>query len=245
VTVRVAIVASNQAGNEYKGMSGISEETWSREVCSRVKSRLIEHGAEAEVFWKAGAIPSLNEMIASAIAWQPTYMLSVHSDAVGDKAQTGILLLMAREVDRYVGIQLCRAIATNLGLPCKGTWVYGNEARKINYLAALRKHELEGCLVEVGEHATAAEAEWNWTHIKEIGTGIADALAEYLGVTGVEHMTDEQVKLQKMTAVWALESKWDSLICKMYLKGAPETALAMEAQRAEGVKALKEQLGVE
>lgn len=195
--VSIAILPSNQHLNPATGLPGVTEEKWAVAVCDWVCKRLEDRLASACIFHVPGkgtaSTDELSQMIDEAIAWKPDYIISVHSDAVGDSKQTGILMLMAREADRKSGQELGQAIAAKVGLPYKSTWVYGQEARKIMYLKALRDYELPGCLVEVGEHATKAEAEWNWEHTKEIGLGIADALADYLGLEGVD-MTGEQTE---------------------------------------------------
>jgi len=165
-------------------------------TCNWLRRRLSDWGAEVRIFHIAGAgstsTDELARMIAEAVAWKPDYMLSVHSDAVGDAKQTGILMLMAREMDRAKGQTLGKAIAAAVGLPYKGAWVYGQEARKIMYLKAIRENGLQGCLVEVGEHATAAEAKWNWEHTREIGEGIAEALADYLKLKEEKELNDQE-----------------------------------------------------
>lgn len=199
--MKVALLPSNQHQNEYKYLSGVTEEKWAVEVCKVLEKRLGERGATVQTFYIPGSgtksTDELAEMIEQAVAWKPDYMLSVHSDAVGDKTQTGILMLMARESDRTEGQLLGSFIARHVGLPYKSTWVYGQEARKIMYLKALREYKIPGSLVEVGEHATAAEAKWNWEHIQQIGVGIADALADYLGLgeyMPIDHVSDENAK---------------------------------------------------
>lgn len=198
---RVAILPSNQHQNEYKYLSGVTEEKWAVEVYKVLEKRLRERGATVKTFYIPGSgtksTDELAEMIEQAVAWRPDYMLSVHSDAVGDKKQTGILMLMPRESDRAEGRTLGNLIAARVGLPYKGSWVYGQESRKIMYLKALRDYKIPGSLVEVGEHATAVEAKWNWEHTREIGVGIADALADYLGLEEdmpIDHVSDENAK---------------------------------------------------
>jgi hypothetical protein len=187
----------------------------------------------------------LSRALAQAVAYKPAYMLSVHSDAVGDAKQTGILMLMAREADRYIGIQLGRAIAVNVGLPFKAAWVYGHEARKINYLSVLRTRELEGCLVEVGEHATVAEAAWNWRHIKEIGVGIANALADYLGLTEeVEDMTDEQWRVLREIKVSTVALSYLDPIMQAVVAGDMATAARLRIERDGAVKEKRRELGL-
>jgi len=204
--MRIAILPSNQHLNQYAGLPSVTEEKWAAAVSAWVQRHLnTNFHVEAAIFHVPGAgdrsIDELNEMFAQANAWDPDYYLSIHSDAVGDQAQTGVLMLMARELDRYDGIRLGRQIAWNVNLPYKGAWVWGNEARKINFLTNLRTLERQGSLVEIGEHATVAEAAWNWNHIKEVGLGIAEALAIHYEYKRREvPMTDEQVALLEQTA---------------------------------------------
>lgn len=259
--MKIGILPSAQHLNPYSGLPGVTEEKWAVATCNWLRRRLSDLGAEARIFHIAGAgsksTDELARMIAEAVAWKPDYMLSVHSDAVGDAKQTGVLMLMAREADRSKGQALGKAIAAAVGLPYKATWVYGQEARKIMYLKALRDHSLEGSLVEVGEHATAAEAKWNWEHTKQIGEGIADALADYLGlkegqelndqertmledlhlkarqdrVTNVIHSNDAKALLAQMRGDPA---KADQLLEDAYIAG-------LEVKEAEGLELTKEE----
>ncbi|MCL5736991.1 MAG: N-acetylmuramoyl-L-alanine amidase, partial [Actinobacteria bacterium] len=228
--MKIACLPSNQHLNGYAGIPGATEEKWAVAVSAWVVRRLNEFGAEARLFHVPGqgakSTDELQDMLDEARYWGPDYMLSVHSDAVGDKAQTGILMLMPREIDRYDGITLGKAIAARVGLPYKGAWVYGNEARKINYLMLLRATEIRGCLVEVGEHATVLEAKWNWSHTKEIGVGIADALADYLKLGGEDEMTKEERNLLRIAAYRALGASIRSEAVIAQLRG--DTAKADE-----------------
>jgi len=237
--MRVAILPSNQHQNQYAGMT-VTEEKWSAATCAWLQRRLSERGVEAAIFHVPGAgaksTDELSRMLAQAVAWKPDYMVSVHSDAVGDVKTTGILMLMCRELDRYEGIALGKSIALRVGLPFKGCWVWGNEARKINFLTTLRGHSLDGCLVEVGEHATVLEAGWNWRHVKEIGVGIADALAATCGWNGVkaldeeEEMTKDERNLLRIAAYRALAAALRSQAVIAELRGDSAKADALMAQ---------------
>lgn len=221
--MKVAILPSNQHLNPYTGLPGVTEEKFGAAVCDWLARGLKERGAEARTFHVPGAgsksTDELAVMVDQAIEWKPNYMVSVHSDAVGDKAQTGVLMLMPRETNRASGGELGKAIARNIGLPYKGTWVYGKEARTIMFLRALRTYGLSGSLVEVGEHATVAEAAWNWRHTKEIGLGIAEALADHLGLE--EDMAQEDVERLKRSAE---AQSYRSSITNALLAGDGETA---------------------
>jgi len=246
--MKAAVLPSNQHLNEYRGIPSVTEEKWAAAVCAWVVRRLKERGIEAGYFHVPGAgsksTDELSQMLAQAIAWRPDYMLSVHSDAVGDTRQTGILMLMAREVDRSEGQRLGKAIAVAVGLPYKATWVYGVEARTIMYLSRLRSTGLEGSLVEVGEHATVIEAAWNWTHIKQIGVGIANALAEYLGQEGDDDMTPEQDKTLKLIRVSMVAQSNDQEIAIAIAKGnIPEAERLMNEAHAQAMTE-KARLGV-
>ncbi len=194
--LKIPVLPSNQASSQFSGMPAVTEQRWAVEVCKPLVARLIERGADARMIFVPGAgsktTDELEVMIDQAVAWHPDYMLSVHADWVGDKAQTGILMLMARPEDRSKGERLGRAIATNVGLPYKEV-----RTPSLMFTAALQKHGLQGSLVEVGEYGTAAEAKWDWEHTQQIGLGIADALADYLGLAAPEEgedMSQEQVE---------------------------------------------------
>ena len=198
----IALIPSNQHLNPYAGLPGVTEERWAVATCPWVKRRLEDRGAEVRIFHIPGkgekSTDELKTMLDQAVAWEADYWLSVHSDACGDSAVTGVLMLMPLESVRSEGRNLGQMIGQRIGLPYKGSWVYGVEARTIMYLGYLRQYGIPGALAEIGEHATAAEAAWNWRHLKEIGTGIGDALADYLGLPATEEeehdMTPEEVR---------------------------------------------------
>ena len=259
--MKIAILPSNQHLNKYLGLPGVTEEKWAVAVSAWVVRRLKERGAEVGYFHVPGAgsssVDELDKMIAQAIAWNPDYTISVHSDAVGDAKQTGILMLMLRESDRAYGQALGKAIAKNVGLPYKATWVAGKEMRWINYLRALYNRNRQGCLVEVGEHATVAEAAWNWRYTKEIGLGIADALADHLGLTTApeeegDDMTDEDRKLLtevagllKQSRVSDVARSHDMEILKAMIGGESDERISeLETQKAEATRQERKRLGL-
>ena len=249
--MKIALVPSNQHQNTYTGLPSVTEERWAVAVCSAIEKRLLTLGADdVRTFHTPGTGASstdeLSHMVDRAISWRPDYMLSVHSDAVGDKHQTGILMLMARLEDALEGQRLGLLIAKHVGLPYKATWVYGLEARKILYLRRLRETGIKGSLVEVGEHATTAEARWNWEHIGQIGVGIADALAEYLGLRPVEvdDMTDEQFHLLKLARLSDVARSYDVEIIKEMVAGNMAGADELEAVKVTAVQEEKNRLGL-
>ena len=246
MTLRVSVIPSNQHLNPYTGLPGVTEEKFARAVCDWLVRRLRGRGADAAIFHVTGkgsaSTDELMAMIAQASAWNPDYTVSVHSDAVGDAKQTGILMLMAREEDRSKGQRLGRAIAERVGLPYKATWVYGHEARKIAFLSRLRADGAEGSLVEVGEHATVAEAAWNWRHTKEIGVGIADALADYLELE--DDMTDEDRKLLKQARLSDVARSYDMEIIKALVRGDEDVAARLEAEKGAAVETERKRLGL-
>lgn len=250
--LRVACVPSNQHLNQYKGLPGVTEEKWAVATCKYLCARLLAYGVEARVFHKPGTGSSstdeLGTMVSQVTAWKPDYTLSVHSDAVGDKKQTGILMLMAREADAADGQKLGLSIAKHVGLPYKSTWVYGVQARKILYLRALRENNLQGSLVEVGEHATVAEASWNWTRTQQIGVGIADALAEHLGIIEQEgeDMTDEERKMLKQCRLSDIAQSHDLAILKAMADPltSPDSIRDMEVRKKLDVEANRKALGL-
>lgn len=248
MTLRVSVIPSNQHLNPYTGLPGVTEEKFARAVCDWLVRRLRGRGADAAIFHVTGkgsaSTDELMTMIAQSSAWRPDYTVSVHSDAVGDAKQTGILMLMAREEDRAKGQGLGRAIAQRVGLPYKATWVYGHEARKIAFLSRLRADGAEGSLVEVGEHATVAEAAWNWRHTKEIGVGIADALADYLGLELEDDMTDEERKLLKQARISDVARSYDMEIIKALVRGDEDVAGRLEAEKGAAVETERKRLGL-
>jgi len=255
---RIAIVPSNQHQNTLTGIPGGTEEKFALAACAWLVRRLGEYDCDVASFHVPGrgaeSTDELAVMIDQALAWKPTYVFSLHSDAVGDQATTGILMLMARPEDAEKGQHLGRLIAERVGLPYKATWVYGVGARKIMYLRALRDHSLQGSLVEVGEHATAAEAAWNWAHVKEVGVGVADALAEYLGLTlrdEEDDMTDEDRKLLgeinrllKLGRVSDVARSYDMEIIKALARGDEDTAAKLELEKDAAVETERKALGL-
>lgn len=251
--MRIAVLPSNQHLNSYAGLPGATEEKWAVAVCAWVVRRLKERGAEVGYFHIPGvgsaSTDELGAMVAQAVAWKPDYMLSVHSDAVGDAKQTGILMLMARVEDANKGQSLGRSIAARVGLPYRATWVYGLGARKILYLRTLRDHGLQGSLVEVGEHATVAEASWNWAHVKEIGVGVADALADYLGLREEVNMLERLEKLERVSQIAdsydrAADRALQQEIIRC-LKGDPTVADSIVAEKDIAVARERKSLGLD
>lgn len=131
-------------------------------------------------------------MVNAAIAAKPYAVLSIHSDAVGDAKQTGVLALVPDTASVGWGTVFARDCGKRLGLGYRGVWVFGEQARRIIFLSRLRETRTRGLLAEIGEHATVAEAGWNWRHIREIGVGIAEAWLVSLGITLEDEMNAEQ-----------------------------------------------------
>ena len=194
--MKTSVVPSNQNSNSYSGLPGVSESKWARAVSDWVVKTLRDHGHEAEIFWEESAdqIGALKRMVNAAIAAKPDAVLSIHSDAVGDTAQTGVLTLVTDNSSVGWGTVFARDCGQRLGMPFRGVWVFGVEARRIIFLSRLRETNTRGLLAEIGEHATVIEAGWNWRHIKEIGVGIAEAWLVSLGITLEDDMTKAEVE---------------------------------------------------
>jgi hypothetical protein len=195
--VKTAIVPSNQSANPYAGLPGVTESKWARAVSDWVVKTLRDHGHEATIYWEDSSdqIGALKRMVNAAIAAKPDAVLSIHSDAVGDVAKTGILVLVPDFPSVGWGRVFARGCGERIGLPFRGVWVFGEQARRIIFLSRLRETHTRGLLVEVGEHATVAEAGWNWRHIKEIGVGIAEAWLVSLGIALEEpEMTEAEIR---------------------------------------------------
>lgn len=249
--MRLALIPSNQPANDYMGLFDVNEEKWAVATCAWVQKRLKDYDCEVGYFHIPGAGTSstdeLARMVKQAVAWKPDYMVSIHSDSVGDKAKTGILALSPRLEDSLEVAKLARIIARRVGLPYRGTWVYGIESRKILFLREMRENSLRGCLVEVGEHSTASEAAWNWSHVKEIGVGIADALAEYLQLEPTEKeedLTDEQDRLLRLSRVSGMARSYDMEIIKALIRGNEESASKWESEKSLAVEAERKKLGL-
>ena len=243
--MKIALIPSNQHLNKYANLSGVTEEIWAVNTTSYVGRNLISlvPNIEVQTFHIPGkgtsSIDELNMMLKQALAWKPDYVLSIHSDAVGDKKVTGVLALNPWESSRTDGAVLANLVADNIGLPYRGSWVWGVEARKINFLTALRNAQIPGCLLEIGEHATAAEAAWNWEHYQEIGLGIARALIEHLHLAPMDIQTE--IAIRDRVAMVGIVHNLDIILARLD-NATPEQIEKMEVKREADIVSWKVRL---
>lgn len=175
---KLAFISSNQHQNQYAGMAATEEKVLQEVTQSAIKALSGIVGLTVANFWVPGAGAKSTDELARAIkdvnAWGPDFIVSLHSDAVGDAAVTGVMPLVYSTSRTADADRLGRLVAKEVGLPYK----YVTQRTDLAVLSATHAPAI---LLEIGEHATQKEAAFLANNAEAIGQGVARALIQFFG----------------------------------------------------------------
>lgn len=191
--MKIAVIPSNQHLNDYAGFPdpSVTEESVMNLLADAVVVEFERQGYQAKKFWVPGAglksTDELGRMLSEAMAWQPDFMYSLHSDCAAGVRD--IFPQIRNEADRPWGTAIGKELSQRTGMPLQYAAVRGDNLMFF-YYGAMEKYR--ATLMEIGRHNTAADAQFNVTYSTYLGIMAARS---FLKGTGLPMRDDGPVPL--------------------------------------------------
>jgi hypothetical protein len=232
--VRIAFISSNQFAPEEpvaQAATAVAIEHL-RTLGAEVRNFNAPHDADKKT------TDELAINVRDCNKWGPDIIVSIHSDSTGSGRAAKVVWPLVKSVSLISAAdRMGRFIAKELGFKAQATAIRRD-------LMVLNDTHARCYLFEIGDFSSAAGLAWLQQNTARTGKAIADALADYLGLTTEDDMTPQQVEMLQYAAMWALEAKLDANLAKQYAKGDVNAAHVLEGKRADDIKLWRERWNV-